>query len=581
MRFVFGKLHAKAAAIYLNGLREHVEAKESGLKKDELPNSEEAMSFLAVEDSGTRGLHGDPTQDDEEAGTPAAYRNDFYYFWRNLGRSGKGESERGRWGLGHTVFAAASRLNSFLGLTVRSNDHKALLMGQSVLKIHRVDGKKHCPYGWFGLHGEQNFVLPAETMALTNQFCQEFGLHRSEQPGLSVVIPFPDPTIDAGSIARAVISHYFYPILTTDLTVEVVTEGGSESLTGGTLRDRAKALLIGKEQQLSNLLQLFDLVEWSLAVKPDTYVYPNALPLGSPSWKTVSFPDERLAELRDAYESEKEIAIRITLQVKAKKGQPQSSDFAILMQRDKDLGRGEVYFVRQGITIVNLNAPRERTVRAVVVIGDGALSKLLGDAENPAHTEWQERSEKFRDKYEYGASCLRFVRNSVHGIVRILNAASEEKDKDLLKDLFFITQPADEGEDGDTRILGIKRRTTKPPITPELPKPKRFVKIDRVAGGFTISSHADAPPQRRAIDVRLAYAVRRGNPIKRYVPEDFTLDSQQFTFDTKDAIVNAHGNRLNIESQSNDFMVKVTGFDTHRDLVIRLSHTEAENDQAV
>lgn len=582
VRFVFGKLDLDSASAYIDGLREHVLAKDSGVRKEVLPDPDESMSFLAIEDFGTRGLRGDPTKDDEEPGAAAGTRNDFYYFWRNLGRSGKGEAERGRWGLGHTVFAAASRMNSFLGLTVRSDDNRKLLMGQSVLKIHRVDSKKYSPYGWFGLHGEQAFVLPAESSALTDQFCGEFMLDRCGSPGLSVVIPFPDLTIDPGSIARAAISHYFFPILSSDLTVEVATEGMSESLTKETLRDRAKALFVGKEQlHLANLLKVFDLVEGSLALKPDDYTYPNALPAGRPSWDTVTFSDEKLAELRDAYEAQKQIAIRITLPVQERKGQPQPSRFAVLMQRDPEVARGEVYFVRQGITIVNLSAPRERAVRAVVVIENGALSKLLGDAENPAHTEWQERSEKFRDKYEYGASCLRFVKNCVHGIARILTAASEERDKDLLKDLFFVTQPAEDGVGGEDGTTGKKRKTRKPPPKPELPKPVRFVKIDRVTGGFKISAHPDSPAQKRSIDVRLGYAVRKGDPIKRYVPEDFMMESPQFSFDSKDAVVTMNKNRLNIETQSNEFVVKVTGFDPHRDLVIRLNHTEADNDSAV
>lgn len=582
VRFIFGKIDPDNALAYLDGLGSHVQAKDSGVKREVLPDPDEPLSFLAIEDFGTRGLRGDATHDDEEINTSAGDRNDFYYFWRNLGRSGKGESERGRWGLGHSVFAAASRVNSFLGLTIRSDDYRKLLMGQSVLKIHRVDSKKYSPYGWFGLISEQSFVLPVESLPLTDQFCEEFTLDRGASPGLSVVIPFPDSTIDAGSIARAAISHYFYPILSSDLTVEVAMEGMSEALTRDTLRDRAKALFIGKEEQhLSNLLKVFDLVEWSLALKPDDYIHPKELPAGRPSWDTVTFPDEKLPEVRDAYEAQRQIAVRITLPVQEKKGQRQASRFAILVQRDPEVARGEAYFVRQGITIVNPSAPRERSVRAVVVIENGALSKLLGDAENPAHTEWQERSEKFRDKYEYGASCLRFVRNCVHGIARILTAASEERDKDLLKDLFFVTQPAAEGLGGENRNAGQNRKTLKSLPIPELPKTFRFVKIDRVAGGIKISGHPEAPAQKRSIDVRLAYAVRKGNPIQRYVPEDFMLESPQFTFDTQDAVVTKDKNRLSIETQSREFIVKVTGFDPHRDLVIRLNHTEAESDSAV
>jgi len=78
-------------------------------------------------------------------------KNDFFYFWRNIGRAVEGATARGRWGVGKTVFQAASRINSFYGLTIRRGNPGKLLMGQSVLKIHWCDGSKHGPYGYYGL----------------------------------------------------------------------------------------------------------------------------------------------------------------------------------------------------------------------------------------------------------------------------------------------------------------------------------------------------------------------------------------------------------------------------------------------
>jgi hypothetical protein len=54
--------------------------------------------FLVCEDFGTRGLEGDtelfsdPLEGDR-------LRQDFYWFWRNIGRSGKTGDDLGRWGL--------------------------------------------------------------------------------------------------------------------------------------------------------------------------------------------------------------------------------------------------------------------------------------------------------------------------------------------------------------------------------------------------------------------------------------------------------------------------------------------------
>jgi len=134
---------------YLDGLHPHLNAEQNGLIK--VPSSQKTKTFLIVEDYGTRGLEGDPAQDDDFQPANRLKKNDFFYFWRNIGRSKKSDTDRGRWGLGKTVFQATSQINSFFGMTVRQSDGRSLLMGQSVLKTHLVRGSKHSPYGWYGI----------------------------------------------------------------------------------------------------------------------------------------------------------------------------------------------------------------------------------------------------------------------------------------------------------------------------------------------------------------------------------------------------------------------------------------------
>ncbi len=114
---------------YLKGLRSHLEARESGLI--ERVTLTGPMDFLVIEDFGTRGLEGEVREDEDKRAE--GEKNDFFYFWRNIGRAVEGATDRGRWGLGKTVFQAASRINSFFGLTIRRGNPGKLLMGQSVL----------------------------------------------------------------------------------------------------------------------------------------------------------------------------------------------------------------------------------------------------------------------------------------------------------------------------------------------------------------------------------------------------------------------------------------------------------------
>lgn len=141
------------------------------------PAPDEPLEFMVVEDFGTRGLQGDPRQSEDEEIDSTGPRNDFYYFWRNIGRSRKQASELRRWGLGKTVFPAASRINSFFAITTRVDDQRRFMMGQSVLKIHKTGGKRFYPYGYYGQF-EGDFAVPVDDRALIDQFCREFQLAR-------------------------------------------------------------------------------------------------------------------------------------------------------------------------------------------------------------------------------------------------------------------------------------------------------------------------------------------------------------------------------------------------------------------
>jgi hypothetical protein len=62
----------------------------------------------------------------------------------------------------------------------------------------------------------------------------------------------------------------------------------------------------------------------------------------------------------------------------------------------------------------------DKATRALIVIEEPALSRFLGDAENPAHSDWSERADKIRTQYDHGAWTLRFVKNSASFLASLL-----------------------------------------------------------------------------------------------------------------------------------------------------------------
>jgi hypothetical protein len=251
-------LSAEKIRAYFAGAWPHYEAPGNGLRN--LPDRNELCPLLVFEDFGTTGLQGDTTQWHDKPGE----KNPFFYFFRAEGRSAKSEEDRGRWGLGKYAFPRMSRVSSFCGLTLRADDGRRLLMAQTVLKSHELDGVYYSPDGCFGEQGRNGLILPCEDQPFITKFCEDFGLQRKKEPGLSVVIPWLwEEDVSRDSVIEAVVRGYFQPILTGSLAVTVETpkervdinhETRAGRRFGGTA-DRRLALFL-RAAQLSYLARL-------------------------------------------------------------------------------------------------------------------------------------------------------------------------------------------------------------------------------------------------------------------------------------------------------------------------------------
>ena len=557
-------LPASKIEYYLKGLRSHLEARESGLIERVILT--DPMDFLVIEDFGARGLEGEVREDEDKRAE--GKKNDFFYFWRNIGRAVEGATARGRWGLGKTVFQAASRINSFFGLTIRRGNPGKLLMGQSVLKIHWCDGSKHGPYGYYGVF-EGDFALPFEEEQFVEQFSRDFNLRRNGESGLSVIVPFPEKDISPSETMRAVVSQYFFPILSGDLVVTVVVGHREHVLDAGSVFKFVSGSDLPDKDTVVRRLQL---AKWCIDLPNESYeilIEPEVDQ--APKWDEDLFGPEQLNRLRKKLDEGERIALLAPLWVRKEGEDIQHSSFKVILERDDSLERGEDFFIRDGVTIMGISSLRQKSVRVIVSVSDRPLSKLLGDSENPAHTEWQERSQKFRGRYVRGASCLRYVKNSPREIVKILSRPAEGRDIKLLRDLFYIDIPKDIEAHGSSD-KPTERSGTDGPGAPEpgAVTADRFLKLQRTKQGFRLSARPDATSLPKEIDIEVAYDVRQGNPFNRYSQFDFELNKPPIRVSGKGLKVSiSKSNMIHIVLEERSFQLLVTGFDPNRDLKIR------------
>lgn len=559
-------LHADATREYFDGLSAHLNAAAKTIHTV-LPRHDEAVPYLLIEDFGTRGLTGDPHIDPELEPEGEEKKNDFFYFWRNVGRSSKGEVDRGRWGLGKAVFTVASRIRTIFGITRRFDDGRSLLLGQSVLKTHVLDGQRIYPYGFFARFEKRNGLpLPIEDPILLDRFVDDFRATRVE-PGLSIVVPYyRDDELSLERISKSVVQQYFYPILRGDLVVEVVDGARIERITTDTIEG-----LSGTDPSTGRLCTM---TRWSLEQSDATRISLTDRGAAAPRWDESILPPDQLATLRDRYASGERLAFRVPLLVKRKRARPASSWFDVYLERDESLRKPEHHFIRSLITIPEVRVNGDKSTRALIVIEEPALSRFLGDAENPAHSDWSERADKIRTLYDHGAWTLRFVKNSASFLASLLARPPVGRERDFLADLFSVEMTAESLGDGTvpTRIpirtgmgtTAITDHSTGEPIA------AGGITISRVAGGFTIRSAGAAIG--RPMRAELAYRARAGNPFRKHSPFDFDLLSE-------DGIrIQAEGvtfrptsmNAFELVPSAAKFQISMKGFDSRRDLLVRV-----------
>ena len=565
VRFSFYSESKKDAAVdaYLNGLHPHLNARHSGLLS--LPGDDEAFDYILIEDYGTRGLQGDMRQYDDL--DDDIKKNDFYYFWRNIGRTRKETTDIGRWGLGKTVFQAASRINAFFGFTVRRDDGQALLMGQSVLRIHRVDGSRFAPYGYFGLF-EDDLALPVDDRAYLKGFSNRFHLERLGNPGLSVLIPYPDKEITPRDCLRSGIRHYFFPILSGKLIVELKADGTRYVLDAAML-DEVLKKTHWKEKQ--GMLGLIDFARWAIGQSESALIRLKEPTVGRAPKLRDLFDEDAIDFLHQRFSDGNRLAFFVPVHViRQNNDEVKTTGFAVYLERDEKLETAEDHFIRQGITIPEVTSLRHKGIRAIVSIAERDLSSFLGDAENPAHTEWERNSKKFKQKYKLGPSTLDFVKTSPREIIKVLTQPKKGRDENLLRHIFSLPiQPDQISGAFEKDAAGTGDPKTREDETVEIISSNNL-KLSPIKGGFRLSKRPHAIKLPHYITVWVAYEVRSGNPFKKYSPLDFDLTKPPIHMGLEGARLHiCKENIIQFELQRGDFRLSVTGFDMHRDLRIK------------
>jgi hypothetical protein len=560
------------------GAWEHYAATGNGLQEPK-PGPTTPCPYLVVEDFNTCGLSGDPAQADPGP----TDKNPFFLFFRAEGLSAKTGQELGRWGVGKFVFPRSSRASTHIGITVRESDHRRLMLGAVTLKGHHVAGhpRMFTPDGLYGVEGADRLVLPFEDPATIDHVSTLFNVQRRKEPGLSVIVPFIDPEeFSFERLLSAAIRDYFVPIL--DGRLEIIVRHDDRQAT--LARETLVSVLESNEALSRELLPMVRLAQGAALVQDAERITINMPDAGRAArWSSSLLGAGELDALRKKIGARELTAVRVPLTVRHKSRGNLPSYFDIYMQAERQCNERPV-FVREGIIVSDVRGRRMREVRSLVVVEDRALAEMLGDSENPAHTQWQKDSSNFKGRYTYGPAVIDFVTDSVREILAIVDQASDEPDASLTVD-FFSVEPPDDVQDAEESVTRRSRPQTgnsDPPTDVVIqPRPTRL-SVQRSAGGFAIGPGSAPPETPFLIEVRCAYETRVGNSLKKWNPADFFFggDDLRVTLLGSVRVAAMRNNHLILQVDGVDFRANVDGFDVSRDVYVRADIREATHASA-
>jgi len=502
--------------------------------------------LLVIEDFGTTGLLGNYEDPEDE--------RPFSDFWRRFGRSHKGGAKGGRWGLGKLVYSTASRLGVFFGLTIREDDpdRTPLLMGQAVLLSHKIDGKRYMPHGFFGVGRDDGLELPVTDAAVIEKFRAACEVNRTNEPGLSIVVPFLLEEITTELLVVEVLKNYFFPILTGQLEVKVA----GTLISAATFDEVAAQYATGYVND--QIISFIRKVNGAMEQPPDVVL--------KPTWTrdfNGAVSDEELDNIRKAFAAGELVHAKAPLALIGKDGARVNSHLDLFLMHAPEGTKAEALYVRGGITVPDERRYfHARQTFAALIATDAGVTSFLGDAETPSHTQWNGAATKLKKNWQSGASRLSEIRHSLDRLHQLVAQAVELREPDALKDFFSIKDAG--GEPGP------KPPGPKPPVPPIPGKPKKFSITPR-EGGFAVKGGPGLTPSALPfkMTVRAAYDVFRGNPFKRFNDYDFSFKRSDLQITADGATVSPIGdNKLEIDVSACNFSVVVSGFDENRDVVV-------------
>lgn len=558
--------------------------------RQSLPHQREPIarpeSFLVIEDFGTTGLTGTLNDPDKEG-----EGENWNAFWFREGEGGKEQlSGNGGAGQGKITYFSTSSVRTLFALTVRQDDQQCILYGaSSFLRDYEYGGHKCLRDAYWGVPATRDdgsaMAAPIHAETTIERLCKELHLSRTAaESGVSLIIPGARSFTYREAI-QVVAAEFFAPILRRDLTVQVgdiqvsgenIVALANESLSDERAQELHTCMTAGFRHFYADAL--------GSSQRDEVVRFPTISTIGDLTEQHVS--RELLEELKARYEQDERVAVRFAHLVKPKHGAAVECVFDVHIAADDTLIQAEQAFLRRDLLIgeepIGGGKIRQK-VRAVTIIPDSPLSRLLLCAEEPTHLRWNTRLPRLDEYYKAGAGVVALVRNAAARLLELLSAGERQREFKLLAKYFSAPgstarSPAKGKRDPKGKSI---------PTVPVLPPPpKQLINLTPLVDGCRVSPTEDflngsgLTPLNLVIE--FAYEGLDRDAFAEYDPLDFDLADKGFQVEmTGGAVFARSQNSVEARIEQRDFELKVRGFDTNLRLRIRLNYTEETDAAAI
>jgi len=502
------------------------------------------VPWLVVEDFNTKGLSGSLTR----------RTSDFWNYWLNFGISNKDGSGRGGRGIGRVTFLIASRLQSVIGYTRRSEDATRAICGMSVLRAQE-DGQEFLSTHAYLAHADNGSIYDLHnSQEFQTQIRKAFsftGYDGTFTSGLALAIPYPHAELVPEGILSAAIENFAPAIINGTLVLNVdgrILDSSSVEEIALDVSDR-----LNDEAIRSDVLRYLGLIKLALVeTRTHKITLPNAKkndlePLRKTAQiealqKKLTADEDMVLEIEFPLEHhgvDARVTIRAAVAASASGRKPIDRLF------------------REGMSLPDVRSKNPGELDLILLISDKQLAAYLNFCEGKAHLDLLESKVVIQELEKHGFSgprIKRLVKNLPSELRLLLTPDISEPDAHVF-DTFF-SKPSDKP--------GKRKRPKDNPDPPDPPPPPRppVFKVSTLGDGLRVRANPDYEDWPVNVTIGLAYADGSRRP--SWSPFDFKLSDLKISH--VDCDISFDKNKVKVVNCGPDSEIEITGFDTNREL---------------